>query len=313
VTVVSVSLRCLTAAAALAWLACSPRSGELQTEAADASPLSVYVVNYPLQYIAERIGGAKVNVVFPTPPDVDPAFWSADSEAIGAYQQADLVLLNGAGYASWVGRASLPRARLVDTGRSFEDQLIPLAGTVTHSHGPKNEHSHGQAATTTWLDPALALAQAEAVAEAFARARPADEPTFRAGLAGLAADLRALDERLGAAVRQLGAQPLLFSHPVYQYLERRYALNGRSLHWEPDQVPSEKEWRALATLLEEHPALAMIWEAEPLPETRRKLRELGVEVAIYAPCANVPARGDWLSTMNANATAFEALTDDFAS
>ena len=52
---------------------------------ADA-PLSVYVVNYPLQYFAERIGGPDVRVVFPAPADGDPAFWKPSPEQIAAYQ-----------------------------------------------------------------------------------------------------------------------------------------------------------------------------------------------------------------------------------
>ena len=62
------------------------------------APLSVYVVNYPLQYFAERIGGPDVRVVFPAPADGDPAFWKPSPEQIAAYQKADLILLNGASY-----------------------------------------------------------------------------------------------------------------------------------------------------------------------------------------------------------------------
>ena len=58
--------------------------------------LSVYTVNYPLAYFAERIAGDQARVVFPAPSDVDPAFWQPDRETIRTYQQADLILLNGA-------------------------------------------------------------------------------------------------------------------------------------------------------------------------------------------------------------------------
>jgi zinc transport system substrate-binding protein len=70
-------------------------------------PLVVYTVNYPLAYFAERIGGDAVEVTCPAPPDEDPAFWSPAAETIAAYQGADLILLNGAGYAKWVKRATL--------------------------------------------------------------------------------------------------------------------------------------------------------------------------------------------------------------
>ena len=36
---------------------------------------------------------------------------------------------------------------------------------------------------------------------------------------------------------------------------------------------------------------------------------LGIDVAIYAPCANVPAEGDWLSAMRAGAAALEKMGD----
>ena len=131
-----------------------------------AEPLNVYVVNYPLKYFAERIGGEHVNVTFPAPADGDPAFWIPDVATITAYQNADLILLNGAGYAKWVKKVSLPRSRLVDTSRRFSEQLITSTDAVTHSHGPKGEHAHEALAFTTWLDFALAARQAEAIAVA---------------------------------------------------------------------------------------------------------------------------------------------------
>jgi zinc transport system substrate-binding protein len=77
--------------------------------------LRVYTVNYPLAYFAERIAGDLATVIFPAPPNVDPAFWMPNAETIAAYQTADLILLNGADYAKWTAKVSLPRSRLVDT------------------------------------------------------------------------------------------------------------------------------------------------------------------------------------------------------
>ncbi len=84
-----------------------------------AEKITVYVVNYPLQYFAERIGGEHVKVVFPAPANVDPAYWMPDVKTISDYQQADLILLNGAGYAKWVNKVSLPRLRMVNTSAGF--------------------------------------------------------------------------------------------------------------------------------------------------------------------------------------------------
>ena len=91
------------------------------TPGGEAGPLTVYTVNYPLRYFAERIGGEAVRVSFPAPPDVDPAYWSPPPEVIAAYQQADLVLVNGAGYAGWLDRATLRRSRVIDTSAGVRE------------------------------------------------------------------------------------------------------------------------------------------------------------------------------------------------
>ena len=302
--------RCFALLAAAAGFACSQQaeqavsvSGAVEGEV----PLSVYSVCYPLQYFAERIGGDLVRARFPAPAGVDPASWSPDPETVAAFQGADLILLNGAGYARWVQRASLPRNRQVDTAASFRDRFIDLEHSVTHSHGPQASHSHAGVAFTTWLDPALAAEQARAVMEALVKARPEDEAAFRGGYEALAAELRNLDARLAAAAKGVAGAPLLFSHPVYQYFARRYALNARSLHWEPHEVPSRPQWRELTELLASHPGRWMIWEGEPAPETVAKLRALGVNSLVYAPCGNRPENGDFLTVMHRNAAAFEVL------
>lgn len=262
-----------------------------------SSSLQVITVNYPLAYFAERILGDHGSVSFPAPADVDPAYWSPAPEIISEYQQADLTLLNGAGHAAWVANATLPRSRLVNTSAAVADRLIPIDSTVTHTHGPTGDHSHGGTAFTTWLDFELATAQATAVTEALVRARPEYEDDFRQAFEALEANLARLDADVTAVTRMLADRPVLFSHPVYQYLERRYNLRGFSVHWEPDQVPEEAQWRQLQSVLQRHPATIMIWEAEPLEETRCRLQGLGVESIVFAPGGNRPAKGDWLGLM----------------
>ena len=275
----------------------APKNEAVTTAGELNSSLTVITVNYPLSYFAERILGDHGSVSFPAPADVDPAYWSPAPEIISEYQQADLILLNGAGYAAWVANATLPRSRLVDTTSAVTEQLIPIDHSVTHTHGPTGDHSHGGTAFTTWLDLDIATAQARAVLDALIRARPQYEADFRGTFATLEAELRELNSGLEEISEQLVNQPVLFSHPVYQYLERRYNLRGFTVHWEPDEVPEEAHWRQLQSVLQQHPAKIMIWEAEPLEENRRRLLELGVESVVFAPGGNRPAEGDWLDLM----------------
>jgi zinc transport system substrate-binding protein len=268
--------------------------------AADDSRLSVWVVNYPLAYFAERIGGDLVEVELPVPPDGDPAFWSPDADTVTAYQEADLILLNGAGYAAWVDRVTLPPSKLVDTSESFRDRYIFIEDSVTHSHGPEGDHSHGEAAFTTWLDPTLAIEHAAAIRNAFVAARPDHEAAFQAGFESLERDLLELDASLERIAAGLSEAPLMASHPVYQYLARRYGLNLESVHFEPDEDPGAEGWQSLDEILAAHPARWMLWEGDPLAATVVKLEERGVAGVVYDPCGNVPEEGNFLEIMQSN-------------
>lgn len=274
-----------------------------------AERVSIYVVNYPLQYFAQRVAGDHARVVFPAPPDEDPAFWKPTASEVSAFQQADLIVLNGASYAKWVGQAALPASKLVDSSSSFSDRYIIMEGATVHSHGPEGEHSHGETAFTTWLDPELAIEQARAIRDALTRARPGARASFEEGFLALEEDLQALDKAMRELVTANPDLPLVASHPVYQYLARAYGLKLESVHFEPDEVPSSEDLRDLAALLESHPASWMLWEADPLPESVDELEALGVSSVVFQPCGNRPAEGDYLFVMRAN---LHALQDVFA-
>jgi len=283
---------------------CAPEpqpGGDAQRSVAAAGQrLVVFSVNYPLHDFARRIGGDSVEAVLPVPGEVDPAFWSPTAEEVAGFQGADLILLNGAGYAAWVDRVTLPESRLVDTSAGFADRYLALDGATVHSHGPEGEHSHGTVAFTTWLDPVLAGEQAAAVAAALSRARPHEATVFGSRLELLQQELQALDSRLQAALGGGAATPLLASHPVYPYLARRYALDLRSVHFEPDTMPDRAAWSELESIVASHAARWMLWEAQPRAEIAQRLRSMGIEPVVYAPCGNTPRDGDFIGTMTDN-------------
>jgi zinc transport system substrate-binding protein len=261
---------------------------------------SVYVVNYPLKYFAQRIAGGSAEVFFPVPGDVDPAYWMPDGKTIAAYQKADLIVLNGANYARWTEKVSLPRARTVDTSRKFREEYITSEEMTTHSHGPAGKHAHESLAFTTWLDLDLAARQAGQIASALARVTPGKKEEFERNHEVLRRDLQEIDGELMNMVKKAPGTPLVGSHPVYDYLARRYGINLKSVHWEPDEVPDMEQWNNLKHLLEEHPARWMVWEGEPLPAVVRELEKIGVRSLVFNPAGNVPPQGDFLSVMKQN-------------
>jgi len=269
----------------------------------------VVTSNYPLYFFASRIAEGVVDAPEIVLPKIkgDPASWVPSAEQIQQLQSADAVILNGAGYESWLSLVTIDQRRLVDTSGHIKEQLIPLEGSLVHQHGPGGEHSHEGTAFTVWLDPRLAIVQAESITDALIRILPSGKTGFRENMARLESDLMELDASLAAGFSRLNDQPVLFSHPVYQYLQRRYELNGQSVHWEPDEEPSTSDWISLQRLRSKHTASIMIWEGKPLSSIAERLSEVGIESVSLRPLANSPGQGDYLSEMRADAKRLEAL------
>ncbi len=144
------------------------------------------------------------------------------------------------------------------------------------------------------------MEQARAVNKALCAKLPDSKMKLVNRFADLEGELLEIDKQLKDVFSADPKRPLVFSHPVYQYFERRYGLNGKSLHWEPDQAPTEEMWAELKELLAGHPAKWMLWESDPDAETGAKLKDLGLGSVVFDPCGNVPAEGDFLSMMRKN-------------
>lgn len=262
--------------------------------------LIIYTVNYPLQYFAQRIAGEHANVVFPTPSDVDPAFWTPDAEIVGDYQRADLILLNGANYAKWINKVSLPRARLVNTSKDFSDNYIRIESNTTHSHGTGADHSHAGIAFTTWLDMQQAVLQARAIKQAIINKLPQLSEKIEKNFENLANDLMTLDAEMKSIVSDYPGAAILASHPVYQYMARRYEISLHSVMWEPDVFPDKPQWKQLERLANKYSSNLMIWEALPLPLSTETLEHMNIVSVVFDPCSNQPDQGDFLSVMKEN-------------
>jgi zinc transport system substrate-binding protein len=262
----------------------------------NADPFIV-AVNSPLQYFAQRLIGDEVEVRMPAPAGSDPAQWQPAVEDILQLQQAELILLNGAGYSHWLNKVSLSDHQLIDTSKAASETLIRIETQVTHSHGPKGEHAHGDYAFTTWMDMDLARVQAQAVAAALRMRWPERRDDIDRNLTALIGDLQQLAEAYTETASHLQSRQLVYSHPVYQYFERRYGLPGTSLHWEPNIMPEEAQWDELRKVATE--STLFVWEAEPSEDIALRMRDMAVEFVIVDPAANT-AEDDWLIVQRAN-------------
>jgi zinc transport system substrate-binding protein len=282
----------------LTFFACSEKKQE-QT-VSESKVKRIASVNYPLHFFATQIGGSKVDALFPIPADVDPAYWEPAAEDIILFQEADLILLNGAGYAKWVDKVSLPPSKMINTSLPFKAKYIELEEGQSHSHGPEGEHEHQGFAFTTWLNFKYAKIQAEEIKKTLINLMPENKSLFEENYSNLAKEIEALDIRMEKLAGTFGEAILFASHPVYQYLGSGYGLTIESFHWEPDEMPDEFMWEDFDNRQSRLNANIMLWEDDPLPEVKQELLKREIRIVVFKPCANTPTSSDFVNSMKTN-------------
>lgn len=283
---------------AVGFAGCAGEAGDASesgTAASGSNPQpQAFATFYPVYYFATRIAGDAIDVACRLPEDSDPAQWIPDRETIALYQSADFVFANGAGFEKWLDQVALPESRLVLTTRSFEDELMELEESVTHTHGPAGEHTHAGLDGSTWMDPRLAMRQAEEIFLAFAGFLPDREEELRENFNALRRDLVELDElyqRIGTA---LAGELLIASHPNYNYISRQYGWGVMNLHLEPDEMPEtgNADIEQLKTAAAERGARFLLWGDQPLPEVTEHIQQLThVESLLFSTAEGLPEDG----------------------
>jgi len=237
-------------------------NGTTSPEASGGKPV-VLASFYPLQFFAERIAGDLADISCPL--------------HIAALQAADLILLNGAGFEKWPDTTVLPDESVVRTADAITEPLMKYEDAVVHSHGPGDVHTHEGTDGHTWMDPMMALVQAQQVHDALAKRLPAEhKTTLEKNFAALSGELRQLD----AAFKEIKPPGVIFAeHPAYQYPARRYGWTVE--HVDVENPPSKKTG-------------LLLWEGEPSKKVP------GFSNLVFSPCESAPESGDYLSVMRDN-------------
>ena len=264
----------------------------------------IAVTNYPLYYFARTIAGDFIEVNFPL-IDGDPAFWMPSAEQLHVFQHADLIIINGAGYEQWIERVSLPSSKIVNTSIEFKNQWIETHDGIKHSHGKEGAHVHQGTAFTTWLNFKFAIQQAESIYLAIARLAPEHKVQFDQNYKQLKSDLMDLDQKMSVCGSQLAGKQIITSHPVYQYLQSGYGLDLASLHWEPNEMPSDGQWEELKLLIQNQKSVIMVWEEKPISAIGSVLDSLKIKYLVFDPCANEPTPGNFMDIMRQNVSQLE--------
>ncbi|MCU1370226.1 MAG: periplasmic solute binding protein [Ilumatobacteraceae bacterium] len=284
----------LTAALAgtLALVGCGEPDGGSGTP---EDPLHVVASFYPLQWMAQQVGGDRVEVTSLTKPGAEPHDLELTPRDVGAIQDADVVAFLSE------FQPGIDQAVGESTGKVFDAR--DATELVAPDHGATDPHF--------WLDPVRMAEVATAFAGALAEADPAHAPDYRADAEAVGARLADLDADLEAGLADCDSTDLVTSHEAFGYLARRYGLEQVGITGlTPDADPSPKELAAVADFVEDHGVTTIYFETLTSPAVAETLAsEAGAETAVLDPIEGLTdesAGDDYLEVMRSNLATLRA-------
>ncbi len=188
------------------------------------------------------------------------------SEHDYSLKPSDLRKIANADLVVWVGEPlEAYLLKPLETEGAAQLELLDAAGVEPHAYGEHEEEHEHQAASEeheheherhaaekehghahdhlgldphVWVDPLRAVAILQAVAARLAEMDPANADRYTANAEHAAAELRALDDEIGARLAPLGDKPFVTFHDGYSYFVERYGLRQvGQLTVHPEQRP----------------------------------------------------------------------------
>ncbi len=261
--------------------------------------VSVVASFYPLAEAASRVGGNLVSVENLTPPGVEPHDLELAPDDIETIATADMIVYLGGGFQPAVEDALAEAEHAV---------TVDALKAVATNAAPASEAEEGLTVDPhAWLDPARYEEIVRAVADALAKADPANEATYAANADAYIAEIAALDDEFRSGLSDCERTTIVTSHEAFGYLADAYGLTQVGiLGLSPEAEPDPRRLAELRDLVEREGVTTIFAEELVSPKVAETLAsEAGVQVAVLNPIesltdAQEQAGEDYLSLMREN-------------
>ena len=326
------------AATALALSACTSTASSGDSSSKDGS-LTVMASFYPLQYLAEKIGGEHVSVTSLTPEGAEPHDLELSPKMVDSLSSADAVIYLS-GFQSAVDEAieqQAPKtvidvssaAELVEAGSDAnhpaEEEEEAAEETQSgetdahdhdheghdhegHDHAGHDHHHDMSADPHFWLDPVRMAKAATLVGDKLAEADSAHADTYKANAKALAEELTTLGDTLVTKTSKCQVKTFVTAHTAFGYLADRTGLTQVGISGlDPESSPSPARLAEIGQIAKEQGVTTIFTEALIDPKVAQTLADdLGITTAVLDPIeSQTDASKDYAAVMQAN---IDALT-----
>lgn len=251
---------------------------------------------YPLRFLAERVGGARVTVTDLTKPGAEPHDLEIGPKVAAQIHDAGLVL-----YLAGLQPAVDEVVQREASDRAFDvaaEQPLRDAPSETAGEHPDGQDRH------VWLDPIRFAAIADRLAERLSTIDSAHADEFRRAASSLRAELVALDKSYADGLATCQRREIVTSHAAFGYLADRYRLEQIPITGlSPETEPASRRLTEVAALAKQRGVTTIFFETLVSPKIAQTIAtEVGAKTDVLDPIEGVQAGSadDYLSIMRSN-------------
>ncbi|ABS21839.1 metal ABC transporter substrate-binding protein [Bacillus cytotoxicus] len=302
---------------ALIFAGCSTKNNSV---AKKGDKLSVYTTIFPLADFTKKIGGDYVNVETIYPPGADSHTYEPSQKQTVQIAKADLFVYNGAGLEPFAEKMekTLKQENVQTVNAS---QGIDLhASSEDEHHEQESDHKehghHHDQDPHVWLDPILAMKQAEKIKDALVKLQPEHKKEFEKNFAALQTKFTDLDDHFKSVVTNAKTKEILVSHAAYGYWEHRYGLKQIPIAGiSSSEEPSQKELAAITKTAKEHGLKYILFETFSTPKVAEVIqKETGTKILRLNHLAtisedDVKKNKDYFTLMEENVNVLKEATN----
>jgi zinc transport system substrate-binding protein len=304
----------LTAIAGLAALsACSATaSGSVSS----GGKLKVTASFYPMQYLAEQIGGSHVSVTELTKPGVEPHDLELTPRQVGALGESDVIV-----YLK--GLQPAVDEAIAQSGVKYTADAAALTGLEDHGTEVDGKHhttGDNDTGSTTeedagadphiWLDPVKYAEVAKGVEKTLAKADPDHAAAYAKNLKTLTGKLDALNTEFTAGLKNRTSDTFITTHAAFGYLAERYGLIEEAISGiDPESEPSAARMKALHELAQKKKITTVFFETLVSDKTAKTLAgDLNLKTDVLDPIEGITSKSkgtDYLQVQQSNLKALQ--------
>ncbi|HDX9580383.1 TPA: zinc ABC transporter substrate-binding protein [Bacillus pseudomycoides] len=241
--------------------------------------LSVYTTIFPLADFAKKIGGDYVEVTAIYPPGADSHTYEPSQKQTVQVAKADLFVYNGAGLEPFAEKMEKAlkneNVKVLNASKGIE-----LRASTEDEHEEGHKEDHHDKDPHLWLDPTLAMKQAEAIKNALVDLQPEHKAEFEKNFASLQTKFTSLDNQLKEVADHAKTKEILVSHAAYGYWEQRYGLKQIPIAGiSASDEPSQKTLASITATAKEHGLRYILFETFSTPKVAEVIqKETGTKI-----------------------------------